>query len=374
MALRITGSHLRTLLALVLWVFAALGCATQSPIPLRILDSSEHHVMNGIKLMQRGRLEHALREFDLALSQDPDCSTAHRGKALIFGMSRDFEKAFTELHKAIRHTAPDDLRGSIHKSLNSCCRRSVPSSLMTKQMEEIPFSARSHIAHFLNEYFVMGVSYKDGHGFHNKVEALDASLEASHAFIEEATAKVHFAGELERVTPETVYARGLVFDEGLSRGEVAGLLVRELEIHELLGKNPTEGRSGNEKALKGELAEHPLKNDILIVLDLGLAGLRPSEDGLFSPDKTTIRAEYAELLADILERSQGNDKSFHEDLPILTLEDVPLSSRHLKSVIRCVEAGLLEARDGQFRPEDPVTGLEAIKGVFRLRDLIVSND
>jgi hypothetical protein len=331
-------------------------------------------VLNGVKLMQRGRLEAAQREFVIAIEHDPDCATAHRGMALIHGMNQDFPGAFSEIHLAIRHTAPDDLRGPVHMILSDCCKKRPPSPLVSREMKEIPYSTRSFIVHFLNEYFLLGVSYKNGYGFQDKVDAIYASLATSRAFAEEAVTKFYYARELGGISPETVYARNLAFVEGLSRAEGAALLVRELEVEDFLIHGPKDKDEGVDlEPLEKELAGNPLKKEIMAVLDFGFEGFAMFPDGLFHPDKSLLRMHYAAALADILKRTGNRPGGISDRFRLSPFKDVSISSPQLKAIACCVETGILDTKNGEFRPRDPLTGLEALKGISRLRDLLRNN-
>lgn len=80
-------------------MFSLYGCAPKS-VPLGVtLDTPEHHVLSGMKFIDLGRFEDALREFDLTKRHDPTFSKAYVGCALVFAYQDHWDEAFRELEK-----------------------------------------------------------------------------------------------------------------------------------------------------------------------------------------------------------------------------------------------------------------------------------
>jgi len=352
---------------LLLLVLLISGCA-HTPPPLKILDSPKHHVTNGLKLLQRGLLDAADREFQMALTLEPDYGPAYRGAALARAMEWEFQLAFREIRRAVRNSGPEDLEDPLHESFNCCCMRRWV-TLGRKQIKDMPFSARLFLVQFLNEYYTVGVSYKSGKDYKGELVSLDGSLLACDTFAEEATRHVSFARQLESLTPTTVYARGLAYSDGLTRAEAAALLVRELEIKKLIPESAAAGGSALDSgALRQELNDNILKEDVLTVLHLGTAGFDLTDEGLFQPDRVLPRAEYAAALNDILQRTGTAPFGPEAVFQTSPFQDVPLSSSYFKGVMAAVRAGLLEAEGGYFRPQGPLTGLEALQSMNRLKE------
>jgi Tfp pilus assembly protein PilF len=80
------------------------GCSPKPRMSESVLDTPEHHVSSGFKLLNKSYLFHAKREFELALQLDPNYSDAHRGLGLIYGMEKRFEPALESMRRA-RDTA-----------------------------------------------------------------------------------------------------------------------------------------------------------------------------------------------------------------------------------------------------------------------------
>ena len=81
-------------------LFSLSGCSPKPRVPESILDTPEHHVSSGLKLLGKNYLYDAQREFQLALQLDPKYSDAYRGLGLTYGKERKFERALESMRSA----------------------------------------------------------------------------------------------------------------------------------------------------------------------------------------------------------------------------------------------------------------------------------
>ncbi|MCF8061324.1 MAG: hypothetical protein K9M82_02305 [Deltaproteobacteria bacterium] len=359
----------------LLVLVAAAGCATRSAVPERLLGSPEHHVANGIKLLGKGRLDPAQREFRIALALDPRCALAHRGEALVLGIRRDFDAAFAACGRAVRFTTRTDLESSLQEEFARCgaVRRGRSSRLRPVAGEEMTHPARLFVVEFLNAYYRMGVAFKLGGAHEEHEEALGNALSITEAFTGEASHHLQAAIALDGFAPGTEFARGVAFLDSVSRAEAAALLIRELDLVGLLGKP-----AGGEQCPVAmpvrppDLEGHPLEKDLQTVLDLGIDGFATFDDGTFHPDSPMHRAAYASAVTDLLERMNHGEGILSEGPQLSPFEDVPLSSPPLRAAPACVKLRILDGREGRFRPAEPLSGQEAAKSLHRLKALIQS--
>lgn len=104
--MNVTRCHILSKIVVLFFLAASfvMGCSSQPRIPESLLDTPEHHVASGLKLLQKNYLNDAKREFELALQLNPNCSDAHRGLGLTYGEEQQFEAALESMGKA-RETA-----------------------------------------------------------------------------------------------------------------------------------------------------------------------------------------------------------------------------------------------------------------------------
>ena len=82
-------------------IFSLQGCAPKVRAPESLLDTPEHHVQSGMKLLKLGRYDNAMREFELAKELDPEFSGAYVGSGLVFGHKGDFKQGIEHMKKAV---------------------------------------------------------------------------------------------------------------------------------------------------------------------------------------------------------------------------------------------------------------------------------
>ena len=371
---RVPGLQRAVRFGCLLLLVAGAGCAIRASVPERLLGSPEHHTANGVKLLGKGRLDAAQREFRIALDLDPGYALAHRGAALVYGVRRDFDAAFSSSHRAVRFTTAEDLRNPLQDAFGRCgaerwgrkSRRLQPA-----EGEETAYLARLFVVEFLNDYYRTGVAFKFGRDHRAHEEALGKALSIVDAFSGEASRHLREAEALDRFAPRTELGRGVAFLDSVSRAEAAALLVRELEL-----EDPTrELQSGGSCPVAApvfppDLEGHRLEKDLRIVLTLGIEGFAPFSDGTFHPDSPMRREAFASAAADILYRAKRGEEGGSEGPQLSPFEDVPLSSPSLRASAACARLGILDADEGRFRPAEPLSGGEAAKGLHRLRELI----
>lgn len=91
-------------------VFAALlaGCKSPNPPrPTKAQDAAIYNTQLGVQYMNQGDLALAKEKLDRAVQQDPDSSSVHSARAMLYVRMREPEKADAEYHAALR-LAPDD--------------------------------------------------------------------------------------------------------------------------------------------------------------------------------------------------------------------------------------------------------------------------
>ena len=85
---------------LIAILFSLGGCAPR-PVPLgATLDTPEHHMLSGMKFLELGKYEDALREFDLTKQMAPAFSRAYVGSGLVRAYQGRWEEATRDLEEA----------------------------------------------------------------------------------------------------------------------------------------------------------------------------------------------------------------------------------------------------------------------------------
>lgn len=360
----------------VLLLAATAGCMTGGTVPERVLGSPSHHVENGLKLIEKGRLDAAHREFRMALDLDPRYAPAHRGEALVCAIRLDFDSAFKACHRAIRHTSSKEISDLSLNAFNRFgsprCDRGVLRRAAAGA--ETACLARLFVVEFLNGYYKSGVAFKFGGNHGEQDEALERALASMNAFSEKASFNIESGRRLKEMAPDTEFGRGVAFLDRVSRGEAAAILVQEIDLRNRLGESVDRlDGPAEDSARPMDLNGHPLKDDICLLLALGVNGFRRFQDGSFRPDSPMLRFDYANALADILARIDGDGEQTRRRTRLNTFDDVPQSSPGFRAVEACVDKGILKAEGAKFRPSVPLSGMEAAHSIRRIKELLGSD-
>ncbi len=186
-------SRIRAGLLYVMVCWGPLGCAFTLQGPESALDTPEHHRASGFKLLERGYLDDAQREFELALRHSPDNSDASRGLGLVRGRKGDYEQGLEALAKAA-----GDARTPEEKALALVGMMQIHT--WRKGAEWLPrveglFREAVSLGDPLPEaYFHLGLAYREADRPADCRRALEKVLELNSRLVPQATRELQKTG------------------------------------------------------------------------------------------------------------------------------------------------------------------------------------
>lgn len=360
------------------WILS--GCATVPGQPESILDTPEHHTFNGFKLINRGRLDDAQREFERSLQLQPTFSPARRGMGLVSGMKKHYEPAFESMD-----LAKDYAKGK--KEVALAYVGFMRLHMMKKDegwMEKVEKNFRraaSVMKDLPAAYYYMGIAYKNGYRFADSEKALNKVLEINETLLAQALEQLKVVKKIERAQPKTEFGKKVAFMDRITRADVAGLFVEELRLDQIFEKarlkrdDTPSGRAG-EDLKKGSLwvppdvEKHPLKKDIETILQLDIQGLRPFSDGTFAPDDPVTLANYAVMIADIIAKLENEPSLATKYIGSKSpFKDVRDNAPYFNALMVCTtRGGIMEASNGIINPMKNVSGADALLVIRKLKE------
>jgi Tfp pilus assembly protein PilF len=193
----VNGTMLRVMVAVLFLALCLMtGCTSPPRVPESILDTPQHHTSSGFKLLEKGYLFDAKREFQLALQLDPDYSDAHRGLALTCGREHQFAPAFESMRLA-RDTAKTDREKAL-------AYVGFMRLYILEQGEHWLDKTKARFVDALNcqkdlsdAYFYMGIAYKLSDRPQEATEAFKKVLEIDNGLVTDAE------NELKSLLPPT---------------------------------------------------------------------------------------------------------------------------------------------------------------------------
>lgn len=162
-----------------------VGCVQSQKTPETVLTSPQHHVINGYKLLDKGMINDAEREFKIALQYDPDLSSALRGMGYVNGIKRSFDPAFAAMERAVSqaHTKQDKALAYVGLIRLNTMRREEG---WISQAENCFSLALSEVEDLPEAYYYMGVAYLEARRFVQAENSFRKVLEIKKTFVPEA--------------------------------------------------------------------------------------------------------------------------------------------------------------------------------------------
>lgn len=380
-------------LLLILTVFCillALGvmitsCAKPPRKPEAALDTPEHHVFSGNKLLEKGDYAGAQREFVLAMQLDKKYSPAYVGLGLAFGYQNAFPTAYENMKKAksLAQKPEDKVNARVGMiRLYSLERKEKWINKAEDEFEDaIKINPKSSAA-----YFYMGRAYKFAFNFDKAGEMFKKVLNINDKYLVEADNEWKVVQKIQRAAPGSLIGKKIALIEEITRADVAALFVQELLLEKLYEKRTPKRFDTSfqapvkkfeaDRIVKAEAAtdiqSHVLRTDIKTIMRLGVRGLEPSPDHKFFPNEKITRAAYAMMIEDILIKVSGDEKLatkfFGSKSPFPDLRnDLP----YFNAVMVMTSRGVMEAKDlstGEFAPMGTVAGADALLIIRKLKD------
>lgn len=346
------------------------GCAPKAMRqPTGSLDTPQHHVFSGNKLLQAGQWDEAGREFNLALELDPKHAPAHQGLGLALGFKGDFKAGFQ---------AMGDAKWYAHDKQEEAMAFVGYMRLYTMQkekgwlenVENACISALSKVEDMPDAPYYLGIAYKEAYEFPKADKQFKKVLSINKTLVAEADRELKLVQKIERAMPGTDAGKKMALQEKISRADCAAIFVHELRVDKIYEKEKE--AVATLKAIPKDVTDHALRTDIEAILRIGMRGLEVFPDGNFRPDDLITRAAYAMMIEDMIATAthdpQLSTRHIGQPSPF---PDVRSDAASFNAVMVCTTRGIMEPADvlkGQFKPEGPITGADALLVIRKLRE------
>ena len=397
MKLRVLGLVLVTGLGLML----AAGCAKRPRICISPEDNPQHHYRMGMLLIEQSAMKDANTHFERAITCDKKYGPAHGGLALSMAFmlleEKGFEYKYRDIYKAYEHLesawkyAGDDGQRFASRLASMRFYTALKPKGWLKQVVKghkgaVKLDVEEPVLYYggpeAADYF-MGLAYFEAAEFSRARDSLSFVLgrKAEGMWNEGAETLWKKTDKIVRaIAGHTIgdVGKKIAVMEVVGRADMAALLVDELKIDKLFaGRIPVKSSLPvlNPRRVPADLAGNPFREEILTVLKWSVRGLEPVYDSaegarLFKPASPVARKEFALLLEDVVIRLTGDESiaaAFfgHRRSPY---PDVSATSPWYNAVMNATTRSLMDTElSGEFRPDDPVGGAEALGAIRVLR-------
>lgn len=365
-------------------IFLTFACGPKAQKSQSILDTPEHHLSNGNKLLRVGKLDAALKEFTRAKELNPKFSPAYVGLGVVSSEKRKFEDAISLMKKAEdlaegKKQEVSVLVGFMRVYVNGAKKIDEDwlEEVESYFQKAVKISPKSSPA-----YYFMGVAYKNSFKFRKAEDLYKEVIEINDDYVPEADKDYKVVQKIARAMPKTGIGRKIALLSEITRADMAALLVEELGIDKLMrSKKVFDTSFKSDKSMKAskssgikpatDIDKHVLKVDIDRVIALGINGLQPYPDHTFQPEVKMIRSEFAMVVADILEKIT-NDRGLATRFigSSSPYPDVRNDLHYFNAVMLCTSRGIMEVKDvasGEFDSQGTISGAEALYSLHILK-------
>ncbi|MBF0227288.1 MAG: hypothetical protein HQK76_17725 [Desulfobacterales bacterium] len=377
------------LLASCIIMFFLAACGGPKPIkPEAQLDTPEHHVSNGYKMLKAGELEKAFSSFERATKLDPKYAPGYAGLGLVYCEQANYKKAKESFDKAEGYAKSDAHKFDVYIGyirLYTLGGKKVDDDWLD-EAESYHKKARKIFPDRPESYFYMGNAYKMAYKFNEASGQYAKVLQLNREFVGEADKEFALIQKIQRAIPGTEIGKKIALVEKINRADVAALFIQELKLDELFKartkkefdnsyKSPekkfeTGSYVAAQKAV--DIDNHVLKLDIEAVMEVGVRGLQPGPDHKYYPDTTIKRAEFALMIEDILIKITGNEKLATQFIGSESpFPDLRNDLAFFNAVMVCTARGLMQTKDietAEFGPLDTVSGADALLTIRTLKN------
>jgi len=364
-------------LAFVSFILIIGGCAPKVRPPVSILDTPEHHVFSGMKLLENGKLFDAEREFSLAIELDHKYSPAYRGLGLVFGYKGDFSSAFDNMSQAKKLAQSKEEEALTYVGLMRLYTQQKDKDWLG-DVEKNFKRARKTLKDVPDPYFYMGLAYKEAYRFSDAADAFKRVLEITETFTDKADHQLKLVQKIQRAMPGTPIGKKVALLKKVKRVDVAALFIQELKldtIYKRFRPEKFDTSSPKEIPIPVDVQDHPLRTDVQRVIGLGVKGLEAFPDGTFAPNEFITRASYAMMIADIISTITHDPslstKYIGNDSPFVDVRnDIP----YFNAIMVCTTRGIIQPkrdlRQDIFDPRGSVSGADALLAIGRLKEYL----
>jgi tetratricopeptide (TPR) repeat protein len=372
---------------LIFLMFFTFACAEKAAKPQATMDTPEHHVLSGNKLLKAGNYDGAITEFERARALDPKYAPAYLGLGLGFSYKGEYETGLKQMKKAAKYAKGDQQEVDVNVGY-------MRVYLLGKEQadrgwfDELRSSYRKATGKSPDRpeaYFYMGLAYKFKYEFRKASREFTRVLDIDKGLVEEADREYALMQKIERAMPGSSIGKQIAIQDSITRADLAALFIHELGIDDLYKrrakrtfdtgyKAPGKTFSAGEyvKAPPAtDIENHVLKADIDAVIAIGIKGMQPFPDHTFKPDHATTRAEFAMIVEDIMitiTRDTGLATMFignQSPFPDLR-NDLP----YFNAVMVCTTRGIMSAKDagtGEFDAAGNIPGADALLSIRTLK-------
>ncbi len=380
------------------------GCAqpaSKSRTATGSMDTPGFHVQRGDDALLSKRFEDARSSYRKALSLDSKNSQALSGLAAASAHEASRPGVSQSTRKSVLSKSEDQIKQALKSAKNKADRARAHSFaiqvyLALKLPGDWYEKAEDHFEDAVRldrndpaAYYFMGLAEAAQLNYSKASAHFEKVLSLGKRYDAEANNELKRIQNVRRAMPGSKFGAKIANVDKITRADVAALFIAELRLDRLYkqtGKSSNRGYQAPKSQQKMKLdplqkypdaidiSGHPLERSIKEVIKLGVKGLGPDPAHKFHPDQEFKRAEFAQLIQDLLVRITRDrsisTKYIGQSSPF---PDVNKNVWYYNATRTVVNRGLMSVKNkvtGEFAPLDTVSGADALLTIRTLKEIL----
>jgi Tfp pilus assembly protein PilF len=353
-----------------------IGCTVRYPPPsISEIGTAKHHVNSGMMLLEKGKIPDAMWQFDRAIELDPSVAMAYVGRAMAYLVPNDLKRCQANLDFARSVATGDEDWINVYIGYMRFFTAQKQEGWLDAVQREFT-KALDIDSRYKATYFYMGMAYKEAFEFTAAERMFERVLEINDPFLIRADRQWKLVRKILTARPRSRAAKTIALQPQLTRAQLSGLLIKELELEILIhdGLIRLQSSRSSPPAKVPDIQKHVMKADIEAVLRLNVEGLNLMPDNLFHPDGIVSRGDLAAVVEGLMKKTEEEAYQWQPKITTSPFRDMPTSHPRFRAVMYCVTLGFMSVNDistEEFAPELPVTGSDALLAIRKIRDQLL---
>ena len=392
-------------------VFIALclflaGCSTKEPLKTGVMDNPLHHYIRGMELLEKNNYQAAEKRFQRAIVLDKQFAPALSAWTIVLAETASHEhnekvrkvkitELLKQLDKAEKYADSKEEKFIVYVNEIQVFTKFIQVRTFMSKTKTSYKKAKSIIQlnsgdlpYYKNKYaadYFMGLAFYKALDFKNSEKLLSVVVGAdTSGWQKKANTLYETLQKIVRISKGYTLnkiAAEIAIKERINRSDAVALLINEMEFDKLFqGPIPIKSKITKMKLkyIPADIKNHPFKNEILAIMKWNIRGItakynKINKAWLFKPYDFVERKELALTLEDILIKMLGDDSLAVNMIGAekSSFPDVSPTAPWFNAVVSVTSRGLMDTSlSGEFEPDAPVSGVDFLSAVFKLRDAL----
>ncbi|HPG40921.1 MAG TPA: S-layer homology domain-containing protein [bacterium] len=358
----------------LLIMMIAFGCGPKPIKPASVLETPENHYSQGMREFDRGNFNNAEGEFTKAVQLNPNFAEGYSGIGLVWAARGDFKKAHEFADKGLGKNG-NSLDARVIKGRIYVAERKGDNWVEDAVKE---FDKASKINPNSDKpLYYKGIAYKNAYMFRESEGVFSQVVGMKGDFAKDANEEWSLVQKIVRAAPGTKIGAKIALIKEIDRADLAVLFIEELKLLEIFEKKrPQEYDTGfkapddptkmqtSETTFMADATDvdtHWAKNWINDIVKA--KGMDVFPDHTFRPDDKITRANYAQLIQNILIMATSDETLATKYIGTQSrFPDVNPSHFAYNAICLTVDRGIMSAdkMTGAFNMNTTVSGADAL--------------